>query len=221
MFIETLHRTLRNIATGLCFAMACALSLPASAGQLALPLAATQSDIGIKDAGGIVSVVEYYNAGIKHYFITSDIVEINALDAGFGGGAWKRTGQEFPAWDLVGAPAGTVPVCRFFGTDKYRADGTRIGPNSHFYDAVPDECEFVKTAWQSIAADGMSYPAWTFEKYAFAVKLRLPPQQGGLCPAGTQNLYRAYNNGLGGDPNHRYSTDGNLLGNMGGWATAA
>jgi hypothetical protein len=65
----------------------------------------------------------------------------------------------------------------------------------------------------------MSYPAWTFEKYAFAVKLRLPPQQGGLCPAGTQNLYRAYNNGLGGDPNHRYSTDGNLLGNMGGWAT--
>ena len=184
-----------------------------------MPAAAFKPAATAKSAGGIVSVVEYYNAGLKHYFITADLNEIAILDSGAFGGVWKRTGQEFPAWDLVGAPADTVPVCRFFGTDKYRADGTRIGPNSHFYDAVPDECEYVKTAWQSIAADGLSYPAWTFEKYAFAVKLRLSPQLRGLCPAGTQNLYRAYNNGLGGDPNHRYSTDSNLLGNMGGWAT--
>jgi hypothetical protein len=228
MFPEPILSMLRKLTTCVGIALACTLALPSSAGKLAAPGMAIAPVVitpsfaptpAVKAAGGVVSVVEYYNAGLKHYFITADPGEITALDAGFGGGVWKRTGQEFPAWDLAGAPAGTVPVCRFFGTDKYRADGSRIGPNSHFYDAVPDECEFVKTAWQSIAADGISYPAWTFEKYAFAVKLRLSAQQGGLCPAGTQNLYRAYNNGLGGDPNHRYSTDNNLLGNMGGWAT--
>ena len=29
----------------------------------------------------------------------------------------------------------------------------------------------------------------------------------GTCPANTKGLYRAYNDGMGGTPNHRYSTD--------------
>jgi hypothetical protein len=29
----------------------------------------------------------------------------------------------------------------------------------------------------------------------------------GLCPAGTVPLYRLYNNGMGGAPNHRYTTN--------------
>ncbi len=219
MFSESVHRAFRRLACLPLVGIACALSVLSFAGQLAPPGFMVATTQAAKVAGGIVSVVEYYNAGLKHFFITADPGEINALDAGAFGGVWKRTGQEFPAWDLVGAPADTVPVCRFFGTDKYRSDGSRIGANGHFYTADPAECEFVKTGWPAIASDGMSYPAWTFENYAFAVKLRLPPQQGGLCPAGTQNLYRAYNMGMGGEPNHRYSTDGNLLGNMGGWAT--
>ncbi|MFO1323438.1 MAG: hypothetical protein U1F15_05175 [Burkholderiales bacterium] len=160
-----------------------------------------------------VTVVEYYNAGLKHFFITADPAEIAVLDGGALGGAWKRTGQSFGAWATSSRPADSVPVCRFFGTDQYRANGTRIGPNSHFYTADPAECAFVKTAWQSVAADGKSYPAWTHESDPFALKLPVA----GACPAGTEALYRAYNDGAGGDPNHRYVADPRLLQGMPGW----
>ena len=165
-------------------------------------------------AGGIVDVVEYYHAGLDHYFITGDPAEVAALDGGAAGGAWRRTGSSFNAWEVAGAPAGTVPVCRFFGTDRYRPDGTRIGPNSHFYTADPAECNLVRTAWQSVASDGVSYPAWTFERYEFAVLLPV----NGSCPSGTLPLYRTYNNGARGDPNHRYSTNAGALQAMAGWS---
>ncbi|MEO8345443.1 MAG: heparinase II/III family protein [Betaproteobacteria bacterium] len=174
-------------------AVACTLPLPSSARN--------------------VEVVEFYNAGLGHYFISPNPVEIGALDSGAFGGAWKRTGESFPAWDLSGAPAGTVPVCRFFGTDKYRNDGSRIGANSHFYAAIPTDCEYVKTGWPSVANDGISYPAWTLENYSFAA--RLPVRE--ACPAGTQPIYRTYNNGAHGDPNHRYSTNADMLQIMAGW----
>ncbi len=161
----------------------------------------------------VVTVVEYYNVGLKHFFITADPAEIANLDGGAFGGAWKRTGQSFGAWAMAGRPADSVPVCRFFGTDQYRANGTRIGPNSHFYTGDPAECAFVKTAWPSVAADGKSYPAWTYESDAFALKL----PAGGACAAGTEPLYRAYNDGAGGDPNHRYVSDPRLLEGMPGW----
>jgi hypothetical protein len=161
----------------------------------------------------VVNVVEYYNATLDHYFITADPAEITLLDAGGLGGAWQRTGQSFQAWDANDGPQNSVPTCRFFGTDRYRADGTRIGPNSHFYTADPAECASVRTAFQSLANDGMMYPAWTFETYAFRVILPV----NGVCPVGTIALYRAYNNGARGDPNHRYSTNLTLLQSMPGW----
>lgn len=212
----------RRLATCMVFTVATALSFPSFAGRFAASdatfapgtaRAAPTPSLIVKAAGGIVDVVEYFNSGLGHFFISADPAEIAVLDGGALGGAWKRTGESFPAWDIVGAPAGTVPVCRFFGTDRYRSDGTRIGPNSHFYTADPAECAFVKTAWQSVASDGLSYPAWTFENYAFAVKLPV----GGTCPAGTQPLYRTYNNGANGDPGHRYSMRANLLQGMAGW----
>ena len=190
-------RLFRKLAMFVLVAVACALSLPSS----------------VKAAGGAVEVVEFYNAGLQHYFISADPAQTAVLDGGAFGGVWKRTGSAFSAWDIAGAPAGTVPVCRFFGTDRYRTNGSRIGPNSHFYTADPAECAFVKTAWQSVANDGISYPAWTFEANAFAVKL----PAGGACPAGTQSLYRSYNNGALGDPNHRYSTNADMLQIMAGW----
>jgi hypothetical protein len=164
-------------------------------------------------AGGIVEVVEFYNVGLQHYFISADPAEIAVLDGGAFGGAWKRTGASFPASDVTGVPGNMVPVCRFFGTDQYRANGTRIGPNSHFYTADPAECAFVKTAYQSIAANGLSYPAWSYEANAFAVVLPV----GGACPAGTQPIYRTYNDGARGDPNHRYSLNAGQLQAMAGW----
>jgi hypothetical protein len=222
MRLGPLGNAVRNFLTCIVVVVAGASSLPSFAGRLLSPDAvfttrtpgpAVTPALTMKVAGGVVVVVEFYNAGLDHYFISADPAEIAVLDGGAFGGAWKRTGGTFPAWDVVGAPAGTVPVCRFFGTDRYRADGSRIGPNSHFYTADPNECAFVKTAWQSVASDGVSYPAWTFESNAFAVKLPI----GGACPTGTQPLYRSYNNGARGDPNHRYSTRADLLQAMAGW----
>ena len=41
----------------------------------------------------------------------------------------------------------------------------------------------------------------------------------GTNPIGTVSLYRAYNNGLGGAPNHRYTTSLSILNQMiaAGW----
>ncbi len=207
----------RHLGATALFLLAClCLAPPAVAGRLAAPLSpkAAPTALVMKAAGGYVEVVEFYNATLAHFFISADPAEIAVLDGGAFGGAWRRTGNTFPAWDVTGAPAGTVPVCRFFGTDRYRVDGSRIGPNSHFYTADPAECAYVKTAWQSLASDGRSYPAWTFESNAFAVKLPV----NGTCPAGTQPLYRSYNNGARGDPNHRYSLQSSVLQSMAGWA---
>ena len=200
---------LRFLAQCLAGVLACASILDAGAE----PSAAVNFAAGAKAPGGVITVVEYYNAGLQHYFITADPAEAAVLDGGAFGGAWVRTGASFPAWDIAGAPAGTVPVCRFFGTDRYRSDGSRIGPNSHFYTADPAECAYVRTAYQSVASDGRSYPAWTYESDAFAVKALV----GGACPAGTQPLYRTYNNGMRGDPGHRYSLDPAVLQAMSGW----
>ncbi len=40
----------------------------------------------------------------------------------------------------------------------------------------------------------------------------------GACPAGTQPVYRTYNDGARGDPNHRYSLDAGQLQAMPGWS---
>lgn len=182
---------------------------------LFLPLAGT--------AGTLVDVIEYRNAALDHYFMTAEPAEIDALDRGAQGGAWKRTGGRTIAWSIGEpppggqqglVPAGYMATCRFFGTDRYRLDGSRIGPNSHFYTAIPSECEYVKTAWPSVADDGKTYSAWTFESIAFYIPL--PGPNG--CTAGTTPLYRLYNNAAGGQPNHRITaTFDDMNVGPGGW----
>jgi hypothetical protein len=44
---------------------------------------------------------------------------------------------------------------------------------------------------------------WQFEAVVFGV---LAPGPAGDCPAGSQPVYRLYNNGQGAAPNHRYTT---------------
>jgi hypothetical protein len=158
-------------------------------------------------AAPAVLVVEYGQGGWGvwdyvpyRYFMTANPDEIALLDKATT--EWARTGRAFAAYANAGAAPGAVDVCRFFGTDRYRANGSRIGPDSHFYTADAAECEFVKSGYRSVAADGVSYPAWTFEGSAFAAARPV----GGSCPTGTVPVYRAYNNGEGGNPNHRYST---------------
>ncbi len=204
----------RHIAFARWMLMTCAIALAGVAiAATGVRVESVAASPAVKSPGGIVPVVEFYNAGLTHYFISADPAEIAVLDGGAFGGAWVRTGRSFSAWDIAGAPADTLPVCRFFGTDRYRADGSRIGPNSHFYTADPAECAYVKVSYQAVASDGNSYPAWTYESNAFAVKALV----GGACPAGTLPLYRSYNNGMRGDPGHRYSTDASVLQAMTGW----
>ena len=129
-----------------------------------------------------VPVVEYFNAGFGHYFMTAQPDEIAGLDAGAYNGAFVRTGAGFSAWD---APvAGTQPVCRFFTT----AFAPR---SSHFYTADPIECAGVKKNLD-----------WQYEAIAFHIAV----PKAGACPMGTRPVYRMYNNGQTGAPNHRFTT---------------
>ena len=45
---------------------------------------------------------------------------------------------------------------------------------------------------------------WQYEGDAFYVPL---PASAGTCPAGTKPVYRLYNGGQTGAPNHRYTTE--------------
>jgi hypothetical protein len=226
MMIDPIRSAFRRVAASALFVCMVGVAAPSAAadtppGTNGGPPAGAASTT-VKAGEGLVDVVEFYNAGLDHYFVSADPAEIALLDNGAFGGAWKRTGYQFVAVDLAGsifstpgtpATAEAAPVCRFFGTDQYRADGSRIGPNSHFYTADPAECEYVKTAWPSVARDGRSYPAWTFETNAFVVA----PPVAGACAMEGQPIYRAYNDGVNGDPNHRYATNPALLQAMTGW----
>ena len=126
--------------------------------------------------------VEFYNASLDHYFITAEPAEGAMLDAGVIVPGWVRTGFDFKVYksdSQFGAPA-----CRFFGTPG-------IGPNSHFFTIDPAECALVKTN-----------PAWTSEGIAFKADLPF----GDDCAADRVPVIRLYNNGKGGQVNHRYLT---------------
>lgn len=137
-------------------------------------------------------VVEFYNAVMDHYFITADINEAATLDSGGAGPGWSRTGLSFK-------PGGDTPVCRFYGS-------VTPGPNSHFYSAIADECNFLKLLATTTPA---GQPRWNFEGYAFATSL----PANGLCPVRTVPVYRAYNNGflLGKDSNHRITSNADAI----------
>jgi probable HAF family extracellular repeat protein len=126
-------------------------------------------------------VVEYHHAAFDHYFVTADADEIAKLDRGAFAG-WARTGQAFNVH--LDAPSATKLVCRFFST--------AFDPkSSHFYTADLDECVKVR-----------SNASWRFEKVAFNVAV---PDADGRCPPDSEPVYRLYNGGKGGAPNHRFT----------------
>ncbi|MEO7156499.1 MAG: hypothetical protein ABI039_02990, partial [Vicinamibacterales bacterium] len=141
-----------------------------------------------------VSVTEFYNSLLNHYFITADADEAAAIDAGAAGPGWQRTGRGFRAWSsALGIPPDAKPVCRFYGTPG-------IGPNSHFYTADQAECDAAR-------AD----PGWRFEGVAF---YSIVPIAGG-CPVGMQAVLRLYNNRFAqNDSNHRYTTNSGVYQTM-------
>jgi cytochrome c553 len=131
------------------------------------------------------TVVEYYHTGFGHYFITSFTADISALDSGKFAG-WARTGRTFNAY--TSSNGYVTAVCRFF---------TVAFPpkSSHFYTSNFAECRGLQA----------SNKDWTFEAEAFYVQQA--SEQTGSCPTGYRAVYRLYNNGQSGAPNHRYTTD--------------
>lgn len=126
--------------------------------------------------------VEYFHSGFGHYFVTVLPDEIAKLDNGTFAG-WSRTGYTFNVYAL--GTIGTQSVCRFFTT----AFAPR---SSHFYTPSASECATVKTNKN-----------WTYEALVFGF---VAPSATGTCDTGTAPLYRLYNNGKSGAPNHRYTT---------------
>lgn len=143
----------------------------------------TLTGTGAASTDGTSAVVEYYNAGLDHYFITASAIEIASLDAGAPPG-WARTGYTFRTY-LVAHP-GTSPVCRYY-----------IPPalgNSHFFSVLPSECNAIPAL----------YPAFEFEG-ANVMYMYVPELASGTCPAGSIPVYRVWNRRP--DTNHRYTID--------------
>jgi hypothetical protein len=136
-----------------------------------------------------VTVVEYHHAAFDHYFITPVAAEIALLDAHAPPFQdWSRTGFTFNAYVNVGAPAGSNAICRFFN-DHFAPK------SSHFYAAHGFGCE----------ATIAQFPDWNLEDDKL-FNTMLPDAATGACPAGTIPVYRMYNQGMGGAPNHRFVT---------------
>ena len=129
------------------------------------------------------TAVEYFHAGYGHYFVTASPAEIAALDSGRAHG-WSRTGQAFEVLPLDEGGAGNV--CRFWSGETFAPK------SSHFYTPFAVEC-----------APGKVGHGWRFEGEVFAIRA---PDAAGSCAWGTEPLYRLYNDGKGGAPNHRYTT---------------
>jgi hypothetical protein len=143
-----------------------------------------------RTGASVADLVEYFHAGFAHYFVTALPNEIAILDGGTLPG-WSRTGKTMHVWLSPQPPSS--PACRFFST--------RFDPkSSHFYTASPAEC-----------ADVKGNADWRFEGEVFHVAL---PDAQGTCPAGTQPIYRLYNRGAGGAPNHRFTTDAAVRSSM-------
>ncbi len=150
---------------------------------------------------GLVTVTEFYNTDLGHYFMTPSEEEVNGIDQGSAGPGWVRTGETFQAWSLLGSNS-AANLCRLYGS-------VTPGPNSHFFTLSTQECSSLLELEQTTPA---TKPRWNFEQYSF---MAIPPAMEGPqpCPDDSQPVYRAYNGGFarGEDSNHRYVTDPALL----------
>jgi len=157
--------------------------------NLATNFAGDTASVTVPGGPATVKVVEYHHAAFDHYFITPGAAEQALLDAHAPPFQdWSRTGFSFNAYVNAGGPAGSVAICRFFN-DHFTPK------SSHFYAAHGFGCE----------ATIAQFPDWTLEDDRL-FNTMLPDATTGACPAGTIPLYRMYNQGMGGAPNHRFVT---------------
>jgi hypothetical protein len=134
------------------------------------------------------TLVEYRSLDRDAFILLADPAERAHFEDG-NGGRWARTGAMFTAF--ASPQAGTRPACRFF----WKTEGTAVLSFFHTVDAA--ECEHVKRD-----------PGWAYAGTPF----HAVPLENGACPPPLRVLWRAYNNGWPRDaPNHRYSTDREVL----------
>ena len=158
---------------------------------------ATIAEAGVPAA----TVVEYLNTADfpespgGHYFYSSDPAEQAAVDAG-AAGRFNRTGRTFKT-------GGTSPVCRFYGSMS-------PGPNSHFFTVNQDECNALKAMQRTPTPTDIQQ--WNYERIEYNTTPPVIVNGQLACPAGTNPLYRAYNNAFSPtgvknpwDSNHRFS----------------
>jgi hypothetical protein len=148
-----------------------------------IALAYRQSDCVNPNDPQALPVLEYYNASLDHYFITSAIDDMNALDSGRFVG-WSRTGYTF---NSSNGSDGLASVCRFYIPPAYG--------DSHFFSASSAECAEVSAR----------FPQFVLET-TDAMKVGLPDSTTGLCsPPTSMPVYRVWDQRI--DTNHRYTTD--------------
>jgi uncharacterized protein DUF5648 len=147
-----------------------------------------ESSFQIFATPGTAPVVEFYHAGLDHYFMTRDIDEIRALDTGVFPG-WIRTGQSFATY-LPGQTNNPLsPVSRFYGRSG-------SGLTGHFF--TIDIAELAALLIGPLAT------AWEVETLN-AFQVNDPDVQTGACQNGTIPVYRLWNGRV--DSDHRYTTD--------------
>ena len=168
--------------------------------DVALPLVAQYLTPTAANVAKEILVVEYYDAALDDYFITSDRAEIQGLDAGVHPG-WVRSGLTFLAYaDPAVAPAGTQPVCRFYVLPQ--------AGDSHFYSADPAEC----------AATAAKFTGIWEEESAALFYIQVPSPTTGACAANTRPVFRFLNNANG--LHHRYTAEVDVRDSIisdGGW----
>jgi hypothetical protein len=163
------------------------LRLSLTAGGISGDFSFSLTGIGAAEGPPLtVTVVEYHNSAFDHYFMTPLAAEIALLDAKAPPFQdWSRTGLMFNAYANAGAPGGSVAICRLFNSNF----GTK---SSHFYAPHGFGCE------DTLAI----FPDWTLEDDKLFNALL--PDASGNCAPGSIPIYRLYNGGMGGAPNHRF-----------------
>lgn len=129
-----------------------------------------------------VTVAEYFNSALNHYFLSSSDLENAIIDGGGAGPGWSRTGETFRTIQPDYCH-GASPVFRFYNFEA----------NTHFFTASTAECGFVRR----------SDPGWVYEGEAFGARLPVD----GACEPGRTPVYRLYNDRwMFRDSNHRFVT---------------
>jgi hypothetical protein len=138
-----------------------------------------------------VTAVEFYHAGLDHYFISALAGDIDALDTGRIAG-WVRTGQSFAVFPTQAASGGSAQaVCRIIIPPPHG--------DSHFFGRSAQECSETLSKFPFMSQETPS---------AFFIAL----PAAGVCPAGTVPVYRVFDNRA--DANHRYMTSRTLRDQM-------